>query len=172
MLKRGDIWVSAVLYIALGMIVITIILGAGLPLINKMRDRNTVLQTKTVMYSIDDNIKEVASEGPGSKRFLSPINIEGGNLNINETEITWSMKTGNKLMEPNIEFEEGALILSLDETSISKEYMANIKLRYDNIAILNLESEYGNPFSGTYSLLIEHSGSYVNDMPNITIKVS
>ncbi len=72
--KKGDVWVSAVLYIALGMVIITIVLAAGLPLVTKMKDKNTVAQTKRVMLSIDDNLKEVATEGPGSRRVI-PLEI-------------------------------------------------------------------------------------------------
>ena len=82
---KGQIWISAVLYSALGIIIITIILSAGLPLINKIRDRNLVTQTKDIMRTLDDNIKKVANEGPGSKRFLSPLIIDGGELVIYET---------------------------------------------------------------------------------------
>ena len=38
--KKGDIWVSAILYFGLGIIVIAILLAAGLPVINKLKDKN------------------------------------------------------------------------------------------------------------------------------------
>ena len=44
--KKGDIWISAALYTALGLILITVILSVGMPFVNKIKDRNTVLQTK------------------------------------------------------------------------------------------------------------------------------
>ena len=34
--KRGDIWISAVLYMALGIIVIALILAASLPVIDRL----------------------------------------------------------------------------------------------------------------------------------------
>ncbi|MBU4502978.1 MAG: hypothetical protein KKA79_10370, partial [Nanoarchaeota archaeon] len=107
MKKKGQIWVSAVLYIALGMIVITLILSAGVPLINKMRDRNTITQTKTVMFDLDNNIKAVVNEAKGSTRFLSPVDINSGQLFIdqagsNTTE--WVMRTSNRMIEPETDF--------------------------------------------------------------------
>ena len=56
------------------------------------------------MHTLDENIRVVANEGPGSKRFISPLNIEGGELIIDEfgDRLLWSLKTNNKLAEPNI----------------------------------------------------------------------
>jgi len=156
---KGQLWISAVLYIALGVVIITLILAAGLPLIDKMRDRNTIVQTKTLMLQIDDNIRTVAHEGPGSKRFLSPVDIGEGELVVNDEaeQISWSIITNNKMMEPGIEFQEGFLNYTLEETPVEKEYKITLKLDYLDIADIKLDpnNPYGNPFVGTYSLTIE-----------------
>ena len=172
-MKRGQIWISAVLYIALGVILITIILAAGVPLVEKLRDRNTFLQTKELMYIIDDNIRIVATEGAGSKRFLSPLNIDKGELIIDEKsdEIAWRTKTRYKAMESGTDFREGALVLSSQETNIEDEFLLIIKLVYSGLANITLDSQFNNPFVGTYSLLIEHTGVYNNDVPVIRLNV-
>ena len=69
--KKGDVWISAILYFGIGIVVITIILAAGLPVINRLRDKNVIIQTKQVMHTIDDNIREVIREGPGSQRVVT-----------------------------------------------------------------------------------------------------
>ena len=69
-MKKGQTWISAVLYIALGTVVLTIIIAAGLPVLNKLRDRNAVLQTKEVLFELNNVIRTVVSEGPGSQRSL------------------------------------------------------------------------------------------------------
>ena len=61
--KKGDIWVSTVIYIAISIIVIAIVLLAALPLIQKLKDRNVTTQTKNILTQIDKNIKEVISSG-------------------------------------------------------------------------------------------------------------
>lgn len=169
--KKADIWVSAVLYIALGVIVITLILAAGVPLINKMRDRNTLTQTKLLMGAIDENIKIVMNEGPGSKRVLSPLNINSGEINVNEENITWSLTTKNKLMEPGISFDEGSLIIHMDETDIVDEYKLNIEMDYKNKVTLNLTTK-NNPLSGNYKMVIEHRGTYSKGVPDIAIEMA
>ena len=180
MKKKGFVWVSAVLYIALGVVAISLVLSAGLPLINKMKDRNTVIQTKEVMHAIDKNIWQVRSEGIGSKRFLQPVIIKGGKLMIfseekggeNKNKIIWEMKTKTKMMEacePNEKDSdilktctqpEGNLKMYSYLTNVEDEYKIVLELDYtDNIKI-NLEGDYtsGSGLTGNYGLAIENSG--------------
>jgi len=170
---KGQIWISAVLYSALGIIIITIILSAGLPLINKIRDRNLVTQTKDIMRTLDDNIKKVANEGPGSKRFLSPLIIDGGELVIDETNerLLWSLQTKNKLAEPDIVFDEGSLKLFLNRTTVEDEFLVNLELIYKDVYDIKLSSEFENPFIGEYSVSIENEGTYTNSKPVIVLTV-
>ena len=170
---KGQIWISAVLYSALGIIIITIILSAGLPLINKIRDRNLVTQTKDIMRTLDDNIKKVANEGPGSKRFLSPLIIDGGELVIDETNerLLWSLQTKNKLAEPDIVFDEGSLKLFLNRTTVEDEFLVNLELIYKDVYDIKLSSEFENPFIGEYSVSIENEGTYTNSKPVIVLTI-
>lgn len=189
--KKGQIWISAVLYMALGVIVLTIVLAAGVPMIQKMKDKNSFAQSKAVFASVDDNIREVINEGPGSRRYLSPFEIKSGEFVVDEdnSRVLWSMKTKAKLMEPSYyftnlpsgepsptgvpEFREGALYMYARETNIVDEYVANIKLDYTDVAHLQLDSPFTGPFSGSYSLTIEHTGTYdpEDSLPIIKIKV-
>jgi hypothetical protein len=182
-MKRGSIWISAVLYIALGVIVITLVLSAGIPLIKKMKDQNIFSQTKKLMYIIDENIRDVVNEGPGSKRYLSPLEINEGILTINpETNnITWTMITTNRLFESNplsnpkqLTFNEGNLVIWLDETQNEGEYELNLELAYTPVADITLSSESGNPFIGKYNLLIYHTGDYneEDNTPKISLKLT
>ena len=180
---KGAVWVAAVLYIALGMIAITVILGAGLPLIEKMKDRNTVAQTKDLMQVLDETIRRVASEGPGSQRELSPFVIKVGELTIDETDdfgqdsnaIVWTSKIGALIMEPNLPEpkREGNLEVSLATTHIEEEYEVKLRLDYENFLDVDLVSEFGNPLRGDFSLLVRNSGKVDEDgLPTIELVVS
>ena len=79
-------WISAVLYIALGTVAITIVLSAGVPVINKIKDKNTIIQTRDIMLSLDNIIREVRDEGTGSRRVISPFTIKGGSMFIKDNE--------------------------------------------------------------------------------------
>lgn len=179
--KRSVIWVSAVLYIALGVTILTLLLSAGVPIINKIRDRNVIVQTKHVMYGIDSNIREIIlSEGPGAVRDLT-IDIKKGILVIDDDneKIIWHMRTKNKMMDPDIDFKEGNLILRLNETVVVDEYIMNLELYYGSVADLTLKSEYAqDSFVGTHRMLVRHTGEYkdingdgINDVPVIGVEV-
>ncbi len=172
MRKRGFVWISAVLYIALGIVAISLVMTAGLPLINKMKDRNTILQTKELMHTIDKNIQQVRSEGVGSRRFLEPVIIKGGKLFIDdskdEEKIWWEMKTKAKIMEACEESDpnkdkctqsEGNLKMYAFYTPVEGEYLIKLELNYKNT--INLEIKKGTGYSsgsalvGKYALSIE-----------------
>ena len=181
---KGAVWVAAVLYIALGVIAITVILGAGLPLIQKMKERNTIAQTKDLMQVLDETIRRVASEGPGSQRQLSPFVIKVGELTVDELDnaqvgsntIYWKSKTGAVIMEPGASKKEGNLGVELDATHIEGEYEVTLRLDYRNFLDIALVSDFGNPFSGDFSLLIRNTGRFNDDpiepLPIIEIVIS
>lgn len=172
MARKGQIWISAVLYMALGVIVLTIILAAGVPMIQKMKDKNVLAQTKTLFYTIDENVKAVTNEGPGSRRYLSPFEIKAGDFYVDSDadQIRWQLRTKAKMMEPSYylngqstgvpEFREGAIYMYMNETNIVDEYILNLKLDYSEVADLQLESMFEGPYSGTYSVSIRHTGEY------------
>lgn len=173
MLKKGDIWVSAVLYIALGTIVIVVLLAAGLPVINKLKDRNVVLQTKELMYTVDDTIRTVINEGPGSQRQLNPFVIKAGSFYVYKNSVNWSFETKAVVIEPKIEKKEGTLDIYEEEARKEGFYNFNLGADYLNVAELRLNSQYSNPFSGEYSLYVKNPGEFTkDDLPIIEIKIS
>jgi len=169
--KKSQIWVSAVLFIALGIIAISIILAAAIPLVEKIKDKNTIIQTKGILMTMDDSIRTVANEGPGSQRQLTPLAIDKGELIIDGIHniITWKMKTDALLMEPNITIPEGNINQKLDYTFVEDEYQMILWLTYTNINI-TLDSQFSNPFKGKYTSLIKHTGYFdSNNNPIISV---
>lgn len=184
--KKAQIWISAVLYMALGVVVLTIILAAGVPMIQKMKDKNVYGQTKDLFDTLDKNIKEVSGEGPGSKRFLAPFEVKAGDLRVSEDSdvIIWSLKTKAKLMEPSYdekgastgvpEFREGGVSIYMNDTNIVGEYMLYMRLDYKETADLDLTSQFEGPLTGAYNMAIIHKGEYhpTTYLPVVEIKVT
>ena len=165
------IWISAVLYIALGIAAISLVLAAGLPLINNLKDKNTIIETKEIMFTIDNTIRQVLSEAPGSRRTLY-LEIQKGNLYIDEdgnNKIIWTMKIKALIQEPEIIIEEATLKTYLNESIIIGEYQANLELDYSDIDI-RLDSSNKNPFSGPINLIVEYN-KVENNLPVIVIKI-
>ncbi|MBI4154115.1 hypothetical protein HY501_02165 [Candidatus Woesearchaeota archaeon] len=174
MQKRGQVWISVVMYMALGVVALTLILSAGVPLIQKLKDKNTVTQTKNLFLTIDENIRAVVNEGPGAKRFLSPFEIRTGEFYVDSStsRILWNMTTTAKMLEPDVPLNEGAVQLLMYETNIIGEYIMTMQLPYANIATISLASDFSNPFKGTYSFGIRHSGTYdAGNKPIIMIEI-
>ena len=171
--KKGDIWVSAVLYLTLGVIAIALILAAAIPLINKIKDRNTVAQTKEVLFTLDETIRRVANEGPGSQRELSPFTIGTGKLVIEQEleKIAWEMETEAIIQEPNTPLKEGVLTITLKEhPNIEDRYTILLETQYTGID-LNLTSQFNNPFTGKFSVLVRHSGRFPANKPEVEIHI-
>ena len=174
--KKGQIWVSTVLYIALSIVAMTLILAAGIPMITRMKDRNTFIESKTMMHVIDGNINTVVSEGPGSRRVLDPVIIKGGKLffDIANDEVRWEMKTGTMLMEP-CPFDEvsggkcpekyiqseGSLKFYLIETMVVDEYIVNILLDYKNKVdlVYSKDNEITGSLTGNYVVAITNEAT-------------
>ncbi len=172
MVKKGDIWISAVLYMGLGVIILTIILSAGLPVINRIRDKNLAIDTKESMFTIDKNIREVYNEGPGSQRPLI-LEIKKGDFNIfeNENEINWTIESSVQLSDLDTLIQEGTLSIYSTKTP-SEDYKITFGLNYNSLnLVLDLTSPI-NTFSGTNKLIILNQGEISSNPGKVTIQIS
>jgi|SRR3989344_6429073 len=189
-MKKGQIWISAVLYIALGVVAISIVLSAGVPLINKIKDKNTIVQTKDILFAVDNIIRKVRDEGPGARRVIQPLIIKDGNLFINATNnsIKWELKTGAIFVETcgktksecennGLIVKEGTLEMYELSTFVEDEYIVNLELSYNDVGFLVMKTETGNNTAllGRYSITIENSGinqQRNTNLPDIGISVT
>jgi hypothetical protein len=164
--KKGQIWVSAALYTALGLILITVILSVGMPFVNKIKERNTILQTKNVLFELDKVIREVDLEGVGSRRPFF-IEIQEGELSINDLTvdetITWMLisedklgiESGENVGDSGPRIDEGNL--KIQSNRVGQGYEINLWLDFKTNGI-NIKSDL-DKLSGQYNLVIEHKKS-------------
>ncbi|MEK6937203.1 MAG: hypothetical protein AABW58_03980 [Nanoarchaeota archaeon] len=194
-IKKGQIWISAVLYIALGVVAITIVLSAGVPVINKMKDKNTIIQTRDILLSLDNVIREVRDEGTGSRRVISPFTIKGGNMFFkdDENKIVWDMKTKVVFVQPctkinsdrkgceddKLLIKEGPVELYETKTIVEEEYVMHLELNFNDVAFLVVKEGIGKnaPLLGKYNLKIENKGIDENrdpqtNLPDIELSLS
>ena len=171
--KSGQVWISAVLFITLGIVVISLILAAAIPLVNKIKDKNTVIQTKEILLNLDDTVRTVINEGPGSQRQLSPLIIDEGKLIISNGpyKILWEMETEALLMEQDIEVVEGNIHQVLNSTFVEEVNLMKLWVESSNIEII-LDSQYSGPLKGKYTVIIKHTGNFTGPDDNPQIKIT
>ncbi|MCX6710735.1 MAG: hypothetical protein NTZ02_01450 [Candidatus Woesearchaeota archaeon] len=187
--RRAQIWVSAILYILITVVAVIIILEAGNPIVNGLRDRTAFSKTKDAMQVLDQYIIDVAEGGPGSQRVV-PLEISTGNVYIDNESLRWRIETDSKLMEPRTKVDLGniAVISSITNESLSATeseqvcyyILENSKLRVNITVFGNVSKQFqncssdvntsnlinsiilkenNNPASGTFSFMIGNDSS-------------
>lgn len=115
--RKGQMWVSAVLYLLITAVVVVLVLEGGLPLLNKMGDKATFTRTRDNFVNLDQHIQEVSRLEEGTQRVI-PIEIKAGELSVEENELKWMMETDAQIIEPRSEVQLGNLrILSCADVS-------------------------------------------------------
>ena len=172
--KKGDLWISAALYTVLGVILVTLILSVGLPFVKKIQTRNTLLQTKNIMFDLDSVIRSVYNEGYGSRRPLF-IEINDGNFFIYDKDtleaedakknrILWTLISDDNLgIEPDLGFAIKEGNLNIESESLGQGYKIKLYLDYEDI---NIDSQLSSELlSGKYNIIVQHvlsdSGSII-----------
>ncbi|MBI2136950.1 hypothetical protein HYU12_00345 [Candidatus Woesearchaeota archaeon] len=109
--RKGAIWVSAVIYVMIAVVVLAIVLEGGLPLIKGLNEKNAFTKVQNLLVSLDKQIQQIASEGQGSQRVI-PLEITDGELKIEDQKLRWKLETESKLIEPNTRVEQGNLVIA------------------------------------------------------------
>lgn len=176
MQKKGEVWVSAVLYILIIMSAIILVIKIGVPMIEKMSDKSSFSNSKSTMLSIDKTINEVANEGEGSQRVI-PVDIKDGKISIKNNEISWEIKTKNDIMESRSDQNFGNLKISSNsnvktfETNSSYIMETTIEGDVFNVSMKKIGSESNYSNFNTSELIegIWYNGEKLNGTFSFTI---
>ena len=96
--KKGQIWISAVLYILIIVVAITIIMNTGLPVLEKMKDKTIFAQAKNALTNLDQYVQRIKDEGQGSQRVI-PIEIRKGKVSVEGNRLVWQLETEAEILE-------------------------------------------------------------------------
>ena len=166
--------VSAVIYIALGVVVLTVVLSAGLPVIQKMKDQYTISQTKEIMFRIDESIRSVYSQGPGAQIPLK-TKISRGQLKViqDEENITWTFQSKVMKSELNTLIKEGNLqIITTENSMVKGNYNVNLTLDYSSQPTIDITLPQPIDFLGTNQILIRNEGASTDPLNPDDINIS
>src|SRR3989339_387670 len=111
--QKAQIWLSAISYVLITVVIIVLLLNTGIPLLEKIKDKSIYSKTKDMFLNIDQQIKDVQSEGAGAQRII-PIEIKKGEMSIQDNQIKWSMESKAKIIEPRTKVIVGDLIIGDD----------------------------------------------------------
>ena len=174
--KRGEVWVSAILYTLIIIAAMILILKIGVPILEKIKDRSSFSNAKTTMLSIDKTINEVANEGEGSQRII-PIDVKDGKISIKNNEITYELKTKTNVMESRSDQNFGNLKISSNsnvktfETNLSYIMQTSIDGDIFNVSIKKIGSENNFSNINTNNLIesIWYNGEKLNGTFTFTL---
>ncbi len=109
-MKKGQLWISAVLYVLIVVVVIVIVLEALTPVIENLKDKAVFNRIRDTFLTINEYVRDVSSEGRGSQRTI-PVEIQKGSLSVESNEIKWNLNTEANILEPRTQVELGNLIV-------------------------------------------------------------
>lgn len=166
-MKKGQTWISTVLYMGIGIAIITTILIAAMPLINKIKDENIIIQTRDLMANLDETIRNVNEEGPGSKRSFG-LEVKKGDMKIDTDSetIIWQMDTEAIVSELGIEIDVGTIKMLETSTPGKSDNTIILILNYSKPKgkkILDIQEDSLMSVIGRYNLIISNQGTETSE---------
>jgi type II secretory pathway pseudopilin PulG len=141
-MDKGQIWVSAILYILVVTVVLVIVLNAGVPVLRDLQDKSVFTKQKNAFLSLNQQINDISEEGIGSQRVV-PIEIEKGNLELKDGALKWNLRTDANILESGQQIELGNLYISSNADVSATSYANNYTLEntYMRIAFHKCEDQ-------------------------------
>ena len=132
--RKAQIWISAILFILVITVSITMVLQTGGPVIKNLQDKTIFTRQKNLFLALDQNIKDIAAEGQGSQRVI-PVEIEKGQLEIEDGTLRWVFRTDANILESGSEIDLGNLHITSNADVYTEEndthyVLGNIYVEY------------------------------------------
>lgn len=130
--KKGQVWIENVVYILIGLTLITVVLSLAFPQINKLKDKTVLDQTLTAMQGIDKIINDV-KQTEGNLRIVEFKNSKGNfYIDGESNQIKYVLEdTRLELSEVDLEIDYGDF--KLLTTKYGSKFAITVYKRYDNL---------------------------------------
>ena len=119
--KQSQVWISAVLYILVSVLIMVLVLEALTPVIDDIKDKSVFTRMEDAFLSINQQIREVGLEGRGSQRII-PIEVHKGTLTVADNALRWEMDTPADILEPRTQNEIGNVLVTSNAEVTATEY--------------------------------------------------
>lgn len=173
---KSQVWVSTIVYILIGLTIISTLIIAAKPKIDEARDRFVINHMINVMSSLDSTINEV-NDVIGTKRIFE-LKISKGELKIlpKENRIEYIIITNFEFSQPGTLINMGKINLITNKTKGKIQTLLWIEYN-EPINLTTSPNEEGEILSltlspTTYKLFIENLGPSSIENPNNTIYIS
>ncbi len=137
--KKGEIWVSAIIYTMVAVLALVLILNTGIPLLTELKDRSVFEKVKEVMLDLDKRITEVANQGEGSQATVS-FEIRDGEMKFRNDQIIWELETKSEIVSPRTSSRIGNLVISSNANVRSYElndyYVMETEIKNDTFKVV------------------------------------
>jgi len=119
---RGISLVSGILFLVITITAVMLVYEAGVPVIQKMQSAAAIEKMHGVLSELDKIIREIASEGKGSKRTVY-FRVDPGRLVVNETYdfISWELDTAALVVSPRTSKQFGNIIIGSNMETYANE---------------------------------------------------
>jgi len=160
--KKGDVWVSTVLYTLIGLAIMGLLLMVVRPKIEQMRDTITIDQTISAMNKLDETISKTRVASGTRLEYL--LQLSKGTFEINATtdNIIWTIDSSVARSEVNKPINVGNIRL-LTVPSADR-WIVSVALNYSNLFNLTYNGKDENKVLGEakipYDLWIENRGVF------------
>lgn len=160
-MKRGISLLSGVIFLALTISATVIVYEAGVPVVKRMQAASVIDKMQGSFSELDRIIREVATEGQGSKRVVY-MTIDTGQLVVNDTQdsLYWSFSTDAPVISPRTSRQYGNIIIGSNmETKASS---GSYTLRSPTVPAYIMENEHLKVYvrrTGTASSLASYNTS-------------
>jgi hypothetical protein len=110
-LRKGQIWVSVIIYTMVAILSLVLILNTGIPLLSELKDRAIFEKVKDIMIDLDAHVTTIASQGIGSQATVA-FEIRDGVVKFTDDSFMWEIETDKEIISPRSKSQIGNLIVS------------------------------------------------------------
>ena len=149
-MRRGVTLLSGIIFLALTISATVIVYEAGVPVIKRVQSAALVEQMKDTFSELDRLIRQVASEGQGSKRTVY-LTLDQGKLVVNSTEdvVYWEFDTDAFIISPRTDQRFGNIRVgsNLDTKTWEGTYQGTDCYIMENEHLIVYARKIGTPTS-------------------------
>lgn len=141
MKRLGISLISGVIFLALTISATVIVYEAGVPVVKRMQAASVIDKMQGTFSELDKIIRQVASEGPGSKRTVY-LSIETGQLIINKSQdsIYWTFSTDAPVLSPRTSRQYGNIVIGSNMET--RAYEGSYTIRSPAVPAYIMENEH------------------------------